>query len=279
MRILIGLILLVFLAGCIDSQVNGGGLFMKLQPDPQQIFSGGVTRINIDMENNNPREITDVVVDVFDTGRLLRLDDSTSICYDDQPIAIGDMQPNSFRSYYCTLIANKIEEPMITTEINTKISYKTDFPVVQVVGLISENEYLNRRGQLDTMPQSYSYQDANVQLAVDFSEQLPIIIRPGKDYFVYFTIRNVGNGFINKLKAGDFVIRPVRSDGPQIVDCSNSGIESSNWYLDPVGKEFPKIACRIVLPQGVAVVENYGLLVDLIYTYEVRGTTTVDIIR
>jgi hypothetical protein len=274
------LVLLISLSGCVSTQ-TGGGLSMKLQPDPAQIFSGSTTRVSIDLENNNPREITDIVFDVFDTGRLIKLtDDDNSVCSDGRASLISVMKPETFKSYYCTLAAPFIEEPSITSQISAKVSYTTYLPSVQVVNLMSENEYLTRRatGSVVTMPQSYSYQDSNVQIAVDFSEPLPVIIRSGKDYFVYFTIRNIGDGLIESLDKGDFMVYPVRSDGPRIVDCANS-IDAATWHLDPVGKEFPKIACRLVLPEGVGVVENYGLRVDLNYRYEVRQSATVDIIR
>lgn len=272
---------LIFVSGCIFTNVNviGGGLSTTLVPDPPSIFSLGTVRINVDLENNNARDIKEVSYDIFDSGRLTRLTNQPqgALC----STRVEKMRPQEFRSFYCLLQAPQITEPSVTEQVNARVTYRTEFPTVQTIEMMTEDEYLTRSSALSLQekPKSYSYRDENIQLDIEFSDPLPIVVRPGRDYYMYFTIRNIGNGFVNGLKSGDFIIAPARQGSPTVINCDETGLNSLTWTLEPTGKEFPRIACKLVLPGGVKVIDSYGLLVLINYKYEVRESTSVEIIR
>ena len=274
----ISLLLLLFAvlaSGCIASSPAGGGLFVSVTPDPPVVFSSGILRINIDIDNKNPRTVADVSAQVFDTGIL-----SGNTCQQQ----ISFMRPDEFKTFSCILQAPQREalvQNQVKTSVGTRVSYTADLSAAQIVEMMTENEYLQRTqsGRLQARPSSYVYTDKNVEIDVEFSDAMPIIVRPDvqKDYFVYFTIKNTGNGFIENLKYGDFILAPVRPDEPNIVICPD--LNSPSWKLEPEGKKFPRIACRLALPSGVSVVENYGLVVLLKYRYEIRENTVVTVIK
>lgn len=276
MRKALLILVIVAAAGCINSAPAGGGLSISMQPDPPKIFSHGTTRINIDLENTNPRPIT-ASFDIFDTGRLTFAQQPPgAACGLDNFI----MLKNDFKSFFCVLQAPDIEEESVLTEVNAWARYKTSMPVVQVIEMMTEAEYQRRAGQAAlTKPASYSYRDKNVEVRIDFDEPLPIVLRRGHRYFMHFTIKNIGNGLIGSLKYNDFSVRPAGATSFSIVDCRNSGIDNPNWRLEPVGKEFPSITCELTMPSGVSAVENYGMLVTLEYNYEVREKALVQIIK
>ena len=269
------LILIILASGCITQpQVIGGGLFVSLKPDPPTVFSSGIVAINIDVDNKNPRTVTDIKADLFDTGILLG-----NACR----LQMNFMRPEEFKSFSCTFRAppkDTVLEDRIGTTVNARVEYTTDLPVVQVIEMMTEDEYTQRSqsGKFQPKPSSYAYKDKNVEILVEFSDNMPIVVRQEqKDYFVYFTIKNIGNGFIKEFVYGDLILAPVKEGVPKIVDCPD--LESPSWKLEPEGKEFPRIACRLILPQGFSVVENYGLLILLKYRYEVRESADVTIIR
>jgi hypothetical protein len=296
------LFLLIFTAGCVSlpgifgaTQQIGGGLFVTMRPDPQTVFAGGDVRVDIDVDNHNPRSISDVFINLFDPGYLQlkgRLDGSTivpadatnSLCNRYLPA----MRPGSFASLTCALGARGIQQDYLETTASASVAYTTDLSFLQIIDIMSEDEYTRRleQGQLVTKPKSYSYQDKNVRIDVEFSESLPMVVR-NRQYYMYITVNNIGNGFINDIHAGQLLAAPAgvqaTVDGilqtlPQgIVNCAD--LDDPNWSIHPSGNTFPRIACEVKMPEGVRVIENYGLLVTLSYNYEVRGSAEVRILR
>jgi len=413
-KLSIFLLFIVFIAGCVTPQPIGGGLFVTMKADPQAVFSSGTIRLNVDLDNQNPRSIRDIDALVFDPGIMTIIEgtgmqgvsegsseivgqlstigqvlqqgdilhgdieytvkqgdtlwnivkryyglsdykeiaakvnevvdynvgriphlsiDNVRFNVADDPSTyercpsepcdyirgdviypgdvlilprastsgkttkerytgvvcgkhINEMRPNQFETFSCMLRApGRDELPQSATQnnIHAKIEYTTDLAVGQVIELMTEPEYLRRvsTGEFRQKSKSYSYKDKNVQIDVEFSDNLPIIIRANepKDYFVYITIRNIGNGFIREITRNDFNIVQARAEGIRLDDIVHCPALTPDWKIEPVGKDFPRIACTLRLPQGVTVVENYGMLVMLNYRYEVREKATVTVIR
>ncbi len=295
--------ILILASGCVNlfqpTQGVGGGLSLNMRADPSTVFSSSDVRLDIDVDNENPRNISDVLIDVFDSGYTdvtgiidrgtltpVRRDPSVPLCGK----SITAMRPNGFQSLTCVLTARNITQDSLVTTVSARVKYATDLSFVQIINIMNENEYVReqQQGQLVVKPAAYSYADRNVQIDVEFSEPLPVVVR-SKEYFMYITVKNIGNGFINDIGYGQLNAIPVisiqpRVDGslvqtlPQdIVNCPD--LQRINWKIQPIGKTFPKIACSIKLPLGVNVIENYGLLINLRYNYEVRGSTDIKIIR
>ncbi|MBI3190511.1 hypothetical protein HYZ41_02290 [archaeon] len=280
------LALVVLLSGCTQSNTVGGSIFLHLSTDSTTVFSGNNVRINVDMENRNPRSVTNVAVSVFDAG-LMNI--AGGQCVKSFPKVL----PNELKTFACPMIApgkEKLLNDRTSTEVNAKVEYTTSLSFVQLVEMMAEEEYKRKSdtGELALKPSHYSYSDDNVRVDVDFSSEMPIMIKNPKlpqyspqNYFVYFTVKNIGNGFMDDIQYNDFTVSPVGispvgiSTG-NIADCVST---KEGWSLKVQGKTFPKIACMLNLPADMKSIENYGMLVTLNYRYEVREKTNIVIIR
>ena len=150
--------------------------------------------------------------------------------------------------------------------------------MAQILKVISQDEYNLRKntGSLVTEPKSYSYRDKNIQLDVEFSEELPIIDK-GKTEYIHFTIKNIGEGFLELLEAGDIEIKTT-TDYEGLLDCDIPA------RITPIGKEFPRISCGInidiINPEGyVNYLSNHLVSIDIDYDYEIRKSIPVTVIR
>lgn len=265
--IIIAILSLLVVSGC-TSVTTGNGLIVSLQADPPTVFSNSFLDLHIDVDNRNIKTLRNVVVELFDTGML-----QSNGCRRE----FTSLLPNEFQSISCQLTAPKIIEPSIRTEVNSKTSFETDLSVNQVFELMNENEYQRRTatGNYQTKPSNYVYRDSNVMIEVDFSEAPPLVIRPGKKYFVYFTIKNVGNGFVSDILPDDFLAK-TNEINANIIHCPAA------TTLTPNGKAFPRIACEIeATPDyiGLGGFRNSEILVKLTYKYEVRNTLGINILR
>lgn len=257
--------LLVLISGC--TTIRDQGLVLALQADPRDVFSQTSTILHIDIDNRNSKSVWNVVVDLFDTGLL------TGGCsrYFDR------LLPLEFQSVSCRLLAPQVNET-VQTEVNALVSFDSQLQATQVFEVVSENEYQRRvsSGSYESRPRSYVYQDKNVMIEIDFNEPLPLVVRPSKKYFLYFTIINIGGGFVQNIQSNDFVIEAVDAGQPQIIFCP------PRQTIAPVGKEFPRIACELVLPlqflDGGDLL-NADFTASLNYRYEMRESLRINIIK
>jgi hypothetical protein len=266
--LIFSLILLVFISGCTSTMTRG--LTLSLTPDPQTIFSGNSMLLHIDMSNDDVKTLENVNVDVFDTGTL-----KGDRCVN----AYTKILPGQFETFACALYSDAITQERISAEINAKVSFKTTLSAVQILQLMSEREYQNSvsAGTFKQYPSSYTYRDKYVEMDVEFSESLPIVFRDGQRYFVYFTIKNVGNGFIEFIHNEDFFI----DQNGYLLSCSGKNeqrVYPTSYILESFDK-FPRLACEILIPNDIEYMANYDMTINLDYYYEIRDKTTVNIVR
>lgn len=265
------ILLLVAIAGC--TAIRDTGLSVSLQADPPAVFSNGSTALHIDLDNRQEKSARNVVVELFDTGLL-----SANKCYR----FFDRLLPYEFQSIMCRLDAPAIEETSLETAVNSRVAFESELSANQVFEVMKENEYQRRApAGYQPAPQSYAYSDKNIMLDVEFSEPLPLVVRPGKKYFVYFTIRNIGSGFVGDINPGDFVVADPDPRVQPVLDCP-----ALSSVFSPQGKEFPRIACKLALPPDYFVVygrpvdfRSSGFIAYLGYTYELRNSLRISIVR
>ena len=259
MRYWILLLAIVILAGGCTS-IREGGLSVALQADPPNVFSKSTTLLHIDLDNRQEKQVNNVDVGLFDAGLL---DGRCSQHYD-------RLLPFEFQTMTCSLIAPQVNNT-VGTEVNSRVSFDGLFSSNHVLELMNENEYqrLVTTGEYMQRSQDYIYRDSTVQVEVEFSEPPPLVIRPGKKYFAYFTISNIGNGFISDINPDDFVIT---SDG--ILECP------PQTMMSPSGTFFPRVACEIyVSPEYLARgARSSDIAITLKYRYELRNSLRIDVI-
>ena len=49
--------------------------------------------------------------------------------------------------------------------------------------------------------------------------------------------------------------------------------------LEPIGRQFPRLACEILMPDDLEYLANYDITLYLDYDYEIRDKITVNIMR
>lgn len=265
--IIIVILSVLTVSGC-TSVTMGDGLAVSLQADPPIVFSNSALDLHIDVDNRNMKTLRNVIVELFDTGVL-----ESNGCMREFP----SLLPNEFQSISCRLTTPPINVTSMRTEVNSKVSFETDLSANQVFEIMDESEYQRRTatGDYQQKPSNYFYKDSNVMIEIDFSEQPPLVIRPDKKHFVYFTIKNIGNGFIGDIMPEEFFAR-TNERNVNIIDCPPM------TTLSPNGKAFPRIACEIkATPEyiGLGGFRNSEILVKLTYKYEVRNSLAINILR
>jgi hypothetical protein len=282
------LLALVFSIGCI-AQVPNNGLVVSLIPDPATVLVNGETSLHVDVSNTDVKNVSNVKAEVFNSGLLSPVQDCS------QRGILGDMRAGEFRTFFCDFRAPKINQDRVTTTLDVRATYESEFPAYQQLQVISEDEYNNRlaSGNYHELPRSYVYSDRNIQMQLDFSDPLPLVLRDGRNYFVRFTITNIGNGFIGNIMPDD--VRILQKPGLEFSD-EGQFLQSVNLLghyepcrleqvIYPNGNKFPSFVCRIVLPPKPqpplkeTPITDYNFIVLLHYKYEIRQSARVDIIR
>ena len=254
----------VLISGCTSVR-SSEGIVMNLQADPSSVFANSSTILHIDVDNRQDKSAYNVLVQLFDTG-LLRADECIA--------AFPRMLPYEFQTFGCVLYApEKIEEPYTEAEVNARMSFDNELSAVQIFEIINEEEYERRSYGYSSAPRSYSYSDKNVRLDIEFSDQPPLVMRPGKKYFVYMTITNIGNGFIDNIGPGDLMIVPANPRSAGMLSCP---VLEQRGILYPNGNTFPRIACEID-SSPASPSENADFTVTLKYHYELRSRLSIKI--
>jgi len=258
------LMLLLAFSGCIGTQQYSSSILTKMYADPSNVFINRDVTIYLDIENIDEKNLYDVYAEIFDTGSL------SGSC---EPLYENIMMPGQAKTLTCTLMAPlNINGNIEITGITSSTRFNKDFDIVQLIELVSENYYNIHLGEIKTKPKSYVYRDKNIEVDIEFSDNLPIVIRPEKKAFMYITIKNIGNGFLSDISKESFSITPVKENQPQILDCKFPDII-------PTGRQLPRIACELYMPEGVDYIYNYDIAFSFNYQYEVRDQITVNIMK
>ncbi len=270
------LILLVLATGCIGNFVDQGqsteGLVFKLTADPQRAFINDNVRLIMDVENKDIKEYKDVAISIFDLGILQGRCDTFTFEKLLSATQHNTEEAGQFKTFYCYVVTPEgINEAEATTTVYAKATYTTSFKLVQLIEMVSEEYYNAHLGQIQKKPKSYVYRDKNLEVAIDFSTELPVVLRQGTKTFMRVQVINIGNGFVGPIK--DMKIKPAGNQQYDIFQkCSFGRIEQT-------GNSFPKQSCEIELPYGIEYLTNYDAILEFTYDYEVRADTEVTIMR
>lgn len=265
--ILMLLLAVIIVSGC--TSISGEGFVVSLQADPPRMFSDGFSVLHIDVDNRQEKSVKNVAVELFDTG-LLQGQGCSKV--------MDRMLPYEFQSLACTLYAPPMNESA-DAEVNVRTSFESGLSATQVFEVINEDEYVRRSasGSYTSAQQSYSYGDRNIRLDIEFSDYPPLVTRPGRQYFVYLTITNIGSGFISEIRQGDIVIAPANPANQRIIHCP---VLEQGVGLYANGNAFPRIACEVMLPPFQVLSSiNADFVVTIDYEYEVRNTLRISVAR
>ncbi|GEM_PF-3386808 len=275
---------LVFSVGCV-TQEQGSSLSVILQSDPPVVFENSVARVHVDVTNQDTKRLENVKVQIFSSGVMSFVNEPACVQSGDFKFLL----PQEFRTFSCSFRAPKINQDRVTSKLDAKATFDATLSAVRQMELMTEEEYNNRLASsgIAQKPQSYTYSDRNIQLQVDFSEPLPVVIKQGRKFFVKFTVRNIGSGFINALEPQDVELVQKGSLDQEKEGNVLQSINARGEYepcrlqetISPIGKDFPSFACQILMPANVNVLTNYNVIISIRYHYEIRDSVTVDVIR
>ncbi|MBI4896675.1 MAG: hypothetical protein HY832_03975 [Candidatus Aenigmarchaeota archaeon] len=267
MKYLLLLAAVVLVSACVQNvSTTATGLDVELVSDSSTLFAEKSGTLYIYVTNNEPQEIKNIQVSVFDPGILMLGDDCA------QTFKQPSLYPNQMKIFTCSLTAQKINGPYASSDVHVSVTYDTIFPIVQRISMINEEEYKRESatGKYKPDQKSYSYTDKTVQADIEFSKELPITVRAGATpTYMTLILSNVGNGF---LKIGKIFVYP---------DSDKAGLFSSCSFpesIQPTGKTFPRMVCTLTIPpmQDKPLVAYSPSLV-IPYTYEIRKQTTFGI--
>ncbi len=253
-------LLVIFLSGCVE-EYTVKSLGITLTADSDHVFAGSEISVYLDVINNDASTLRSVDMAVFNTGALTTEAECTKY--------VEELKKDEFQALTCTLTApSTIAMPELTTTVSARVEFRSTLNVVQLIEMITEDAYLTKELTNDIIkkPKSYSYRDNNMEMQIEFSEELPIVVRESEKY-MYITIRNIGDGFVDDIPAEEIRI----TDDQGILNCEMHD-------LSPVGKEFPRIACGLNMP-SVSYLSNYLVIIEIDYNYERRADLPIKIIR
>jgi len=186
---------------------------------------------------------------------------------------LTDMDVGDVQTLECQLKAKLVPYTPYQTKVSARVRYETNLSVVQTIDMMTESWYQSHElaGTLQRRPKSYSYNDKNLQLDLEFSDEMPIIKRSGKESFVTFKLRNIGNGFIFGIRSADL---KIIQNQEILKSCK---IDSCG--LIPIGKDFPAFTCELSFPENINYLNNYIIIINIKYAYEVREEIPIEIIR
>lgn len=245
--------------------------------------------------------------DILQAGWVLRLPIEAS---DSQHLSeIGvcrksfpKLDPKEFQTFSCQLAAGEVKES-ITNTISAKTTFSAELDAVQLIEMISKDEYERRKAAdtFTTAPRKYTYSDGRLALDIEFSEDIPVIERSNKRYFMHLTIRNVGGGFVGDIEPGDFIVVQGTDVKPPLagineIQIKGIRIEGANNFLtlnadnlvkcdrlsqklSPIGDKFPRITCELLPPDNIDVIGNYPMAIKILYDYETRQSIGIRIIK
>lgn len=287
------LVALVFSLGCVGAQQNNG-LVITMSPDPPVVFQKGVAKVHVDVANTDTKTLENIRAEIFSPGILSYANEKA--CKEAGGLAAGPagsqplLRPQEFMTFSCDFIAPQINQDRVSTRLDARVNFMATFSAVQQLGLITEQEFSNRLGStgVRTMPQSYTYRDRNIELHVEFSDKLPVVIKKGRQAFVTFAIRNIGDGFVQPIGPQDVKIIQKASlegnvpEGRVLQSVGKGGVPGPcelEHPISPIGREFQPFSCLIDMPDNVAILANYNFIVSIRYSYEVRASAALDILR
>jgi hypothetical protein len=210
--------------------------------------------------------------------------DGTCGSFSDCFATIYNLIPGEIKTIECKLKApgmNEIPKSFISNDVNVRMRFTNKLTAIQTIEMISEQEYKLRQysNKIEVKPSSYTYRDKAIELDVEFSKQLPIIVRPGEKVYMYLTIRDIGGGEpgVYPVRPDEFFIIQQGINGQNVVaSCDN---QNPPIVLQPDGKTFPRVTCELKLPSTINYISNYQAIINLDYSYEYRKTISVGIVK
>ena len=296
------LAVVIAIAGCTsqNSLANIYNTFdVQISVNPQSAYTGTDVSVKASVENYGNKTYYDVYVDMFDDGALETHGACNPLFFDSfgRVDKLPRLEPKQIVNLYpCVFtLPSYIDQDKLDTTLKFRTGFSTLIETTQLIPVISQR--LKERGNYKVYPQTYESQDGNIQITITFNQKLPLVARRKEScsvenapystrencrYFMYVTIKNIGNGFVSDLKGND--IRFVEYPAGIIKSCDYS--PNDNFVLQR--NEFKKITCELNPDMFVETptysgtanyIYNLNIVTSIYYSYELRKEIPITVLR
>ena len=277
--------MLVFSSGCVnfDGKLSLLGLtpgepkytlvenlVTKVDVFPTEVYGGKNVTIYFDVSNNGNTTVSNI--DLFFTdlcdfkgGKLEKKIDS--------------LEPGEFRDWQWSIEANNVRVGRDCT-LRYDMSYDTSSLAIYDISALSDDEYqrLLRKGTIEKeISLNYYKTKSPVDMDISLSKDQPIL--EGQEFYLYLKLRDVGGGYIDKIKSGDATIEYpnfLKFEGSDDFSGENGKLTLKN-DLDFLNKETKVSTCKFKVNTG-SVIRNIGQFkINIKYKYMYHKTITVKI--
>lgn len=250
----------VFAAGCTETPIRGDTMYVSMDT-PAAVFSDETFTAYLDIDNQGNRTYRNVGADFFNTGSFEKM---SSCSFSSKTI-----RPNDIEILECQMKYNRFIERNTLESVNSRVVYDNNYNFGVLFPVMSESKYNEKKdtGSLESLPKKFSFSNDEISAEIELSEN-PVINRGGNDNYIYFTIKNTGNGFIENIPSGGIGITSVPSGVVYECDIPSLLIHDNG--------EFPKIVCRLDTALGESY-QNVNIFLSVDYTYELRRSASITV--
>ncbi len=260
--------LLVLSSGCVKQNGPVTESPVKVSIDaPDKVFAGHIFTVYVDVDNRANDTLYNVSVDLFDVDGFNKFS-----CAGTRTKV--DLGPGEIRSINCKLNFSNSVDASTKRTIHAHVIYHRYMNAIAQLVVMTPEEYEIRRRThgLDSIPQTFVESNGDLEVTISFMEN-PFVQRSGKEDYMYIKVRNVGGGFIEKIRSESVKIKLVVGGQPRyITNCVKNDL-----YIQ--GSSFPQISCAIdLLPEAQN--KNYlnvFVIVNLEYEYELRRSAQIQV--
>lgn len=268
-----GLMSLVFASGCVN---YGGkiGLFgivpsgpnytvsedIKVSANayPSDVIEGKESALYFDVSNDGNITISD-----FD----LLFTDLCDFKGGNLEKKFDEIKPGDLEQWNWKIKAKNVDMPE-TCALRYDVSYKTSSSAYYDIAAVSEaeQERLLREGKMEEISLNYYKTKTPVEIDISMSEEQPIV--ENSSFYLYIDLRNVGSGYVERIKAGDAVLEyPNFLELKGCDDYDNQGRLKRD--LEFYRGQTKKSTCKFRVKEGTVIrdVGTFKLKVNYKYMY------------
>lgn len=248
-----------------------GGTTTSIQQDrldvsldfPSEVYSGETFRVYLDIKNPGNLTYKALGADFFNTGSFTKLNGCE--------MQYGDIEPNGMATMECKLkYSREIENP-VTETIDARIFYSRNITASLAFPVLSRGEYDTRRqlGTYSELQTGFSQSNNEISVSMEITENP--LVDFGNDKYLYFTITNKGDGFIEEISRNNINVWSVPYGIVSAGDCNIPIV----LFHDK--GTFTKIACKLHPESVKNDFENAFVFIDVIYDYELRKSASISV--
>lgn len=299
---LFGLVAVLFISGCVNSNIPLLGGIGTLEPQtveqsedvlvvenlkaiPSQVYTEGIFSVVFLLKHQGDPETSEsadnVQVEIYDWGLCNPTDENV------KNVIIKDLgsflpgQSEYIEAEFQAPTNREIAKMQATCPISFKVKYDYTALTQVEAKVISENRRrtLERLGKFNYYTPRQSVGLGPVKIYFRFSEPQPFI--SDRTVKVFIKVVNKGNGKIEggKIEKGKFTIEfPSDFKGVDCIkfDCKNKKCTNTE-PIDFIGDETNEIVCDVTLPKGVEE-KTYYITAKLDYTYSLDNRIEVPVL-